>query len=209
MVFAANQTFPGFDADGERVCLLSHMRHASRRREVPAYAAWFAGHGYRVVDSVPEGVLFEGGGDALWHPGRRLIWAGHGVRTSIEAHATLAEVFGVEVASLRLADPRFYHLDTCLCALDAERALWFPGAFDEQGRALLASRFDELIEVDEEEAAGAFACNAAAFPSGAVVIDKRATKTIARLSRYRVIAVDTGEFLKSGGSVYCLKQFVY
>jgi N-dimethylarginine dimethylaminohydrolase len=209
MVFAANQTFPGLDADGNRICLLSHMRHASRRREVPAYADWFAGHGYSVVDRVPEGVLFEGGGDALWHPGRRFIWAGHGARTAIEAHATLAEVFGAPVGSLRLEDERFYHLDTCLCALDERTALWFPGAFDEEGRALLARGFEELIEVDEEEAAGAFACNAAAFPSGAVVIDRRAARTIAKLARYRVIPVDTGEFLKSGGSVYCLKQYVY
>lgn len=209
MVFAANQTFVGLDGAGRKVCLLSRMRHPSRRREVPAYAAWFAAHGYDVVDRVPDGVLFEGGGDALWHPGRHLIWAGHGVRTDRAAHATLTEVFHAPVVPLRLADERFYHLDTCLCALDERAALWFPDAFDADGRAALEDGFERLIEVDEDEAADAFACNAAAFPGGVVVIDRRAERTIAKLSDYRVLPVDTGEFIKSGGSVYCLKQYLF
>ena len=211
MVFAANQTFPGLDASGERICVLGHMRFASRRREVPAYGDWFRDHGYTVVDAVPPGALFKGGGDALWHPGRHFIWAGHGPRTDESAHAALARVFGAEVGSLRLADERFYHLDTCLCALDERHALWYPGAFDEQGQALLADKFENLIEVDEAEATEAMACTATAFPSGTVVIDQRAQRTIEALSNagFRPLAVDTGEFMKSGGSVFCLKQWVY
>ncbi|MHC4940289.1 MAG: dimethylarginine dimethylaminohydrolase family protein [Planctomycetota bacterium] len=209
MVFAANQTFPGRHSSGRLVCLLSHMRYESRRREVAAYATWFSDHGYTVIDAVPEGELFEGGGDALWHPGRHFIWAGYGGRTGQAAHKALAEVFDAPVASLRLVDERFYHLDTCLCAIDEKTALWFPGAFDEQGRAMLAEGFANLIEVDEQDAIEGFACNAAAFPGGVVVIDRRAEATIEKLAGYRVIAVDTGEYLKSGGSVFCLKQYLY
>jgi N-dimethylarginine dimethylaminohydrolase len=209
MVFAANQTFAGRHRSGRLVCLLSHMRYESRRREVAAYATWFADHGYTVLDAVDAGAFFEGGGDALWHPGRHAIWAAAGPRTSLQAHQALANVFDAPVASVNLVDDRFYHLDTCLCAIDERTALWFPGAFDDEGRAMLAEGFENLIEVDEEEATRAFACNAAAFPSGTVVIDQRAERTRAKLADYRVIAVDTGEFLKSGGSVFCLKQFVY
>jgi len=211
MVFAANQTFPGLDASGGRVCVLGHMKFASRRREVPAYADWYREHGYNVVDAVPQDALFEGGGDALWHPGRHFIWAGYGARTDESAHAALGRAFGAEVGSLRLADERFYHLDTCLCALDDRHALWFPGAFDDSGRALLARNFEHLIEVDEAEAVEAMACNATAFASGTVVIDQRAQRTIGALAEagFRPLAVDTGEFMKSGGSVYCLKQWVY
>ena len=57
----------------------------------------------------------------------------------------------------------------------------------------------------------ALACNAAAFPGGAVVIDRRAERTIRALGRrgFRVTEVDTGEFLKSGGSVFCMKQLLF
>ena len=59
------------------------------------------------------------------------------------------------------------------------------------------------------EAVTALACNAAAFFGTDIVIDRRATKTIAQLHDlgYRVHPVDTGEFLKSGGSVYCLHNY--
>jgi N-dimethylarginine dimethylaminohydrolase len=77
MVFCANQTLVGLDADGHKVCMLSRMKHASRQREVQAFGVWFHGAGYR-IEMLPEDVGFEGSGDALWHPGRGLIWGGYG-----------------------------------------------------------------------------------------------------------------------------------
>jgi N-dimethylarginine dimethylaminohydrolase len=211
MVFCANPTLTGLDASGKPLCLLSRMTHESRRREVPAFARWFGAKGWRVVDPLPQGCRFEGGGDGLWHPGRRLLWAGHGPRSDEAAHAAAGRAFGAEVVSHRLVDARFYHLDTCLCALDAGTALVFPGAFDARSLDAIRLRFPHVIEADEEEAVGALACNAAAFPGGAVVIDRRAGRTIRALEGrgFRVIAVDTGEFLKSGGSVYCMKQLLF
>ncbi|MBK8977300.1 MAG: amidinotransferase [Planctomycetes bacterium] len=210
MVFAANQTLPGVTTDGRRVCVLSHMNHASRRREVAAYAEWFAAHGFAVVDPLPPACRFEGCGDAIWHPGRHRLWIGYGERSDAEAHAAVAAVFDAEVRSLHLADRRFYHLDTCFCALDAHRALVYPGAFDAPSMALLRAGFDELLEVEEREAVETFACNATALPTGHVLIEQRAAHTIARLDSlgYRTVPLDTGEFLKSGGSVFCMKQFV-
>ena len=61
-------------------------------------------------------------------------------------------MFGRRVVSLRLVDPRFYHLDTALCVLDASTAMYYPAAFDDAGRAALASVFDELIEAKDEDA---------------------------------------------------------
>lgn len=211
MTFAANQALPGVHPDGRRLCVLSRMKHASRRREVPAYGRWFSAHGYEVVDPLPEGCVFEGCGDAIWHPGRHELWAGHGHRTEHRAHALVAAVFDAPVRSLALVDPRFYHLDTCLCALDEGAALVFRGAFHPDAFAGLVAGFEQLFEVEEEEAVGGLACNATALPSGHVVIDRRAVRTIERLDAagYRPVPVDTGEFLKSGGSVFCLKQFVY
>jgi len=210
MVFCANQTLTGRGADGAPVCLLSRMRHASRRREVPAFEAWFRAAGYRVADPFPAEAICEGGGDLLWHPGRRLIWAGHGYRTSADAHELVAAELGARVFSLQLRDDRFYHLDTCLCPLDECTALIVPDAFDDAGRALIERGFERVIEADDAEAVSALACNAAVFEGG-IVIEERAVRTIALLRElgHRVLTVDTGEFLKSGGSVFCMKQLLF
>ncbi len=211
MVFCANQTFTGLDRAGRPLALLSHMRHASRRREVAAFAEWFREHGWRVEDPLPADALFEGGGDALWHPGRRLVWMGRGFRSSEGADQIVAAAFGATLVSLQLVDERFYHLDTCLAAVDETTALYFPGAFDERGLALLRRGFPRLIEVSEDEAVRAMACNAASFGGRHVVIDQRAQATIRTLTdlAYQVLPVDTGEFMKSGGSVFCMKQVLF
>ena len=194
MVFARNQAFTG---PGRR-CVLGKMRHASRQREVAAFERWFSGHGWDVVRTT---AMFEGGGDAIRHPGRDRIWMGHGFRSEPGA---LAELFDAEVVELTLVDERFYHLDTCFLALDRDTVLIHPPAFADP--APIHAHFRRVLEVDTDEAVTALACNAAAFSETDVVIDMRADKTIAQLHDlgYRVHPVDTGEFLKSGGSVYCL-----
>ncbi len=62
----------------------------------------------------------EGEGDFAYLPEAYggLILAGHGFRTEPAAHAEAQEVLGRPVVSLRLVDPRFYHLDMALAALD-------------------------------------------------------------------------------------------
>lgn len=212
MVFTANQTFTGPDATGRPTCLLSSMRHPSRRREVPAFEEWFARHGWRVAGPFPPEPWFEGGGDALWHPGRRLVWCGHGFRTGPAVQSRLVETYGCPVFSLELLRETFYHLDTCLAPLDENAALFVRSAFTDEGLALLARGFEHLYEVDPQEAAEGFACNAAGVAlTRSVVIDRRAQRTsrMLRGTGYRVIEVDTGEFLKSGGSVFCMKQWLW
>ena len=55
--------------------------------------------------------------------------AGYGFRTEPAAHAEAQEALGRPVVSLRLVDPRFYHLDVALAALDDENIAYYPGAF--------------------------------------------------------------------------------
>jgi|SRR5579884_2727609 len=207
MVFTANPSFNGRAANGERICVPSRMAFSSRQPEVAAHRAWFDMHGYTIKE-LPEDVeRFEGGGDALWHPGRELIWAGVGARTERRAHDALGAIFGVRVVSLELADPRFYHLDTCFCALSERTVLMYPGAFTESGLAQIRELFADVIEVDEEEATRSLACNAAAFHGDAVVVQAGAARIVRELTRrgFTVREVETGEFLKSGGSVFCMK----
>lgn len=210
MVFCANQTFPGVTPDGRRVCLLSNMHHESRRREVPAFADWFRAAGYEVL---PRGdaIGFEGSGDAIWHPGRRLIWGGYGHRTESTAYDRVASLFGAPIIRLKLLSDRFYHLDTCLCAIDERTALINPRAFEPHGVALIRSIFERVIDCPTDEADTGMACNATAIAGRAVVIQRGNPHTVAALRElgYAVEEVDTGEFLKSGGSVFCMKMYVF
>ncbi len=205
MVFAANPSFTGLSARA-KVAVLSQMRHASRQREVAAHREWFASHGYDVIESP---VLFEGGGDAVWHPGKRVLWGGHGQRTVPEAYPFLAMVFGVEALTLELKTD-FYHLDTCFCPLDERTVLLYAKAFTRAGLALIRDHFRNVIEASEGDARDRFACNAAVSEKH-VVIQRGCTALEEKLEKagFEVHPVDTGEFLKSGGSVYCMKQSLY
>jgi N-dimethylarginine dimethylaminohydrolase len=205
MVFTANPSFTGVSRRGKKVCVLSRMRHESRQREVEAHRKWFSAHGYDVIESP---VLFEGGGDAVWHPGRRVLWGGHGQRSVPEVYPFLAMVFGVEALTLELKTD-FYHLDTCFCPLDPKTVLLYPKAFTRAGITLIRRNFKRVIEADEAEARDRFACNA--LVSGKHVVIQRGSTALEeklRKAGFEVHPVETGEFLKSGGSVYCMKQFL-
>jgi N-dimethylarginine dimethylaminohydrolase len=131
MVFAANQAFIGATREGSRFVIMSRMRHPSRQREVPYYRDWFRTHGYEELDIDLRGEYLEGHGDLLWHPGRRVVWAGYGQRSTrggLERITQALEAEDIAVRALALTEPRFYHLDTCLSPLSEDAAIVFPGA---------------------------------------------------------------------------------
>ncbi|HLI95160.1 MAG TPA: arginine deiminase-related protein [Candidatus Baltobacteraceae bacterium] len=206
MVFTANPSFNGRGPDGRRICVPSRMAFASRQPEVEAHRRWFANSGYAIAE-LPETVsAFEGGGDAIWHPGRAIIWAASGPRSVQAAHEALSAIFDVPVFSLQLVDPRFYHLDTCFCPVNQRTAIIFSKAFSDASLPLIYHIFQDVIDVDEAEAEH-FACNATALFGNTVVIQDGANRTIAQLAKRGIGArtVDTREFMKSGGSVFCMK----
>ena len=210
MVFAANQVLPGLDARGPYV-VLAEMVHTSRRLEVPYYSQWFQAHGYRVMKLTHEALppRFEGQGDACWHPYRELLYVGYGFRTEESALTALSEVTGMPVIKLKLVDPRFYHLDTCLCALDENTALVYPPAFENSGMEMIRHFFTNIIELSDADALN-FAGNALALQRH-VILQRGSDQTCRQLESagFTPLEVDTSEFMKSGGSVYCLKMMVY
>ena len=213
MVFCANQTLPFYTPrTNTRGVVLSRMHRPERAGEVPHYARFFEDRGY-AVKSLPEDLDadFEGMGDALWHPGRRLLWGGYGYRTSPEAYDALSDLLDVPILLLHLTDPDYYHLDTCLCPLDADHALVAPKAFDDAGRALIDTLFDTPIEVPDREARHQFACNAHCPDGAHVLIQEGCEGTNAQLRNHDFVPVelDTSEFMKSGGSVFCMKQMIW
>lgn len=211
MVFTANQALPGMGDDGRPYVVLSRMRHPSRRREVPYFRDWYESHGYRILELPASVPYFEGQGDAIWHPGRRLLWGGFGQRSSLEAYATISELLDVPVVALELVHPSFYHLDTAFCALSEDAVLVYPKAFAPAGMSLIRRGFARVIEVSERDAVEGFACNAHSLDGRTVILQKGSPSTVAALSGsgFDVVEVDTSEFIKSGGSVFCMKMMIY
>ena len=194
MVFAAN----GATVIGGMV-LGARFRHPQRAAEGAAYLHWFRRNGYQVVRE-PRSVN-EGEGDIAF-AGTQIL-AGHGFRTEQSAAEELGALFGLPVLSLRLVDPRFYHLDTALCVLDADTAMYYPAAFDEAGKAVLGSRFAELIEAKDEDAE---VLGLNAISDGRhVVLPAQARGLAAQIAArgFEPVGVDMSEFLKAGGGPKC------
>jgi N-dimethylarginine dimethylaminohydrolase len=194
MVFAAN----GACVVDSKV-LGASFRHPERAAEGPAYRRWFVEQGFGVV-AQPRAVN-EGEGDLVFTG--RAILAGHGFRTDPAVGDELAELFGRPVISLRLVDPRFYHLDTALVVLDSETAAYYPAAFDDAGRAVLASHFTQLIEAKDEDAE-VLGLNAVS-DGRHVVLPEQATSLAAQLAAagFEPVGVDLSEFRKAGGGPKC------
>ncbi len=208
MVFTANTAFTGVRADGTKVALASRMRYASREREVQPMLTRLGKLGYEIVP-LPKGVQFEGGGDAVWNANGREIFLGIGPRTEIAAVDIVAGAFFEDVVPLQLVTERFYHLDTAFCVLDQAIAIAYPAAFLPESYELLKNHFDTVIELDDVQAF-AMAANAARGGGNTVIIEREAESTANALQGYfDVVTVDTSEFMKSGGSVYCMKQYLY
>lgn len=211
MVFAANQSFPFWRPDGRPAVILSRMRYPERAPEVEVFEGWYRSAGYEVFRLPGDPPPFlEGHGDLLWFPGRRFLFGGHGFRTDREALDAVARITGAEVLPLRLRKPGFYHLDTCLAPLDGRRALVVPDAFEPEDLEFLGRCFERLLPAPPEESATRLAANAHCPDGRNVLIDAGARETIRLLKEegFRVLPIDTSEFLKAGGSVFCLKTML-
>ena len=212
MVFCANQSLPYLDEDGGREVIMSIMHADERKEEVPYIEQWYRQNGYEIhyldEDKIED---FEGCGDAIWHTGRRLLWGGYGYRSSVTAYNEVSDIFGLPVIALELVDESFYHLDTCLCVLDEKTALIYPEAFTDGGLELINALFDTVIHASKYEATSLFACNATCPDGKNVIIQQGCTDVNKNLrdNGFSVHEVSTYEFLKSGGSVFCMKMMLW
>jgi len=198
LVFTANAALVHND-----VAVIAHYKHPERRPEEPVCARWFEKQGFKVV-TMPDHIFFEGAGDALIWQDR--VFAGYKTRTDIASHNLLTAATDLPVLSLELINPRFYHVDVCLCPLADGHLIYSPDAFDEYGRAVIEANVpaDKLIPVTAQEAAQ-FACNAVNVYD-TVIFNQGSSRLAADLKErgFNVVQVDLSEFLKSGGSSKCL-----
>ncbi len=212
MVFCANQSLPFVDTDDTKKVVMSIMHTDERKREVEAIEKWYRTQDYEVLHLDPAIVNdFEGMGDALWHFKRQLLWGGYGFRSSLKAHEQVSELLDTPVIALELVDDKFYHLDTCLCVLNEKHVLIYPDAFTEEGLKMIHKLFENVIEATKYEAEKMFAVNATCPDGRNVFIQQGCTDVNQKLrdAGFSVHEFSTYEFIKSGGSVFCMKMMLW
>lgn len=179
----------------------SHFRYKERQAETAAFVAFFKRKKYTIAD-VTRGTYFEGEGDLLGY--RDLLFGGFRYRSEVAAHEKVGAKFRRRLISLELAQPRFYHLDTCFFPLDDRTVVYYPGAFDTYGRKAIERFVDNPVAVNKADAHH-FACNAYRVGRKVVMnLVSRALKKRMLDLGYEVVETSTSEFVKAGGSVKCL-----
>jgi N-dimethylarginine dimethylaminohydrolase len=211
MVFAANQVFVGRHESIGKFIVPSRMVYASRQREVPFYVNWYRERGYKVLAVDLGDDHLEGHGDLLWHPDWSLIYAGYGFRTTkpgVEKFAAAMKELEIPVLPLHLVDRYCYHLDTCLCPLNNEAALMFPGAFSEESLVTLRRQWPRLHGLTAEEAHKFMGNGIVAGENYITPYLTPHLEAMLQEEQLTPVIVDTSEFEKSGGSVFCMKAFL-
>ncbi|WP_051172416.1 dimethylargininase [Microbacterium indicum] len=200
MVYTANG---GFVIDG--VAYPPKFRYQERAGEERWFTEWFRDNGFEVAG--PDETN-EGEGDFLL--AGDVILAGRGFRSDGASHRELERIYGREVVSLTLVDPRFYHLDTALSILDpvvepgaTPTIAYLPHAFDEESQRILAERFPDAIHVSDEDGA-VFGLNSASDGKN-VFISPRAKGFEKQLAErgYTPVLIDLSELLLGGGGIKC------
>ena len=219
MVFAANGATV---VDG--VVYGARFTHPERQPEGPAYLRWFADHGFEVHDARERN---EGEGDLLT-VGPRML-AGTGFRTDVAAHAEAAALWGRELVTLELVDPRFYHLDTALIVLEGTEGIpvlegtegstvlegtegipapdgqvaYYPAAFSPSSREVLETLYPDAVVASEADAV-VLGLNGVS-DGHHVVLNPLATGLVGQLAErgYEPVGVDTSELVLGGGGAKC------
>jgi ornithine aminotransferase len=194
----------------DRTALLARFRHSERRMEQIQNRAFFESlRSKGLIDSIvetPDDLHFEGAGDAIWDPVRKLLWTGWGQRSSRAMANVIARMYSVPTVGLELVDPRFYHLDTCLCVLSGGEVLYYPAAFSAQSRDIIRDLVDKdlLIEASAADAEH-LAVNSVCLGEHVVACHASGALRDALTARgYQVHVVPLESFNRSGGAAYCL-----
>ena len=212
MVFAANQSLPFWMLGEIRpAVVMARMASPFRKAEVAFFSEWYAKNGYRIFLLPDDGITFEGNGDVLIQNSLPVIWAASGPRTTSSVWKHLEEITGYQVNTLVLRHPEFYHLDTCFSVLTEDTVALYPGAFDDEDLRRIRRGFLNVIEIDYEECSLMFAGNCHSPDGKNVIVQPGAERFQAALVQrgFNVVEVETSEFMKSGGSVFCMKMMAY
>ncbi len=200
MVFTADQAVVK-----DNIALMSNFAESERKGEENVYRQWFKDRGYE-LKFLPEKLSFEGNGELHFWNDRYFV--GTGFRTSEESRQYIEEILGQPVISLKLIDPYFYHLDTCLLPLDSETVFYYPPAFDTHSQQVLKKTVPNLVEFSREDL-DYFTANSVVH--GSTILCQKALPEFRKKVEdmgFSIIELDVSEFNKSGGGIHCLTNIL-
>lgn len=197
MVFTANAALVHEDK-----VILSRFRHSERQGEERYFSDWFSHQDYK-CHTLPDGVSFEGEGDTVFY--KDILLLAHGFRTDSASHPCIGSTLEKEFKSLKLIDPHFYHLDTCLLFIEPiDLLIYYPGAFHPESVKEIEDLPSKILRLSEDDAKS-FVCNS--IWAGFNLLTYKCPDSLsANLREYglNIINLDLSEFMKSGGSVRCM-----
>lgn len=184
------------------------MRTSSRERaiEPERRAEALIAHGIEITDRAEFALE---GGDICLHAPKEIAFLGYGQRSSPLAKRQLQDFLNMDVTTLELTDPYFYHLDTALNLTegpDGTVAFALRDAFTYESWRRLINHpgIDEVVNVDREEAMH-FALNWVEI-EGSIILGARCPKTQAQLEKLgkETLVRSLSQFQLAGGSAACL-----
>lgn len=205
MIFVANQSFPFLSNEGPAL-LMSKMYSPQRQGEVPYIQNWAQDHGLKIFEFESD-LNLEGTGDMIWDPYNKKVFGGYGYRTDLSVYNEVEKIIDRQVIRLQLTTPNFYHLDTCFSVLNKDTVLAVDEAFDDESNQRIRSHFKNIISISGKEARETFVGNCFC-PDGKNIVTHplyKETKNKLEKLGFNIIEVDTSEYMKAGGSVFCLK----
>jgi len=209
MTFAANSALIY-----KNKAIISKFTAIPRIPETNIYKYYFEKKGF---ETFKMDKYFEGAGDGLFSHENKNLWLGHGFRSVKSSSNEIKDYLddkNLNIHSLELISPKWYHLDTCFCPIKDDYVILYDKAFDKKSLYKIYDIFgeDKCIKTSYEDALN-FACNSVCVPSSKN-ISTRATivgnsfsgNLIQELSllNFSVIENSMSEFLLSGGSTKCL-----
>jgi len=219
-IYVANWAFCGVDKWGQEVAVMGRLPNVRQGEERPARKI-LSEMGKRLI--IPKWQHYSGQGDTL--VAGDTMFFGSGYRSDKEMKYVLERTFGdrynvVDVQTIPRLDEHgkparnklsnwrdsyFYDIDLALGVVRPDMIAWCPEAFQpESAEKIRALEGIKKIEVDLDEALGAFACNFISTGE-TVIMGTGAPKLRLALAKYGIssVALKIPEIQKGGGSVRC------
>ncbi|MBD3299766.1 MAG: hypothetical protein GF347_00250 [Candidatus Moranbacteria bacterium] len=190
----------------KKTFVLSNFKHKERQKEKRFFIQRLKKKNYLKIVELSEESFFEGG-DGLTYGDKVLL--GIGFRTNLKASREIQKHLNCEVINLKLKDPKFYHLDTCLLPIDEKSVAFYPQAFTSSSIQKIKTICPNPVVIKEKEAFN-FAANSIISQNSAVVQKNNQNMIdILKQKGKQVFAINVSEFFKSGGGIHCMACSVF
>lgn len=165
--------------------------------------------GYRFFKSMNYDVIkcpyfWEGEAD-LKYIRDNIYAAPHGIRTCIESHRWMEKTLGMKVISIKLTDPKLYHLDCVMFPINDEKAVVATSVLDTSCIKEL-EKYVEIVDVPEEYVYNGWT-NVVRINDRILHASDISNHHIASFYSdlgFEAVDIDLSEFDKSGADLSCL-----